>query len=111
MPDQAEQGLRSSVRFPLKLPVEVKTESAQELNAETANISSGGVLFHVDAEMSVGSVIEFSISMPASVLGTAKDVRVKCSGRVVRCDVDGERRAVAAIIDDYDFEHAAGAST
>jgi hypothetical protein len=97
--------MRSTVRFPLKLPIAVKTESEQH-SAETENISAGGVLFQVDADMSVGSTIEFTISMPADVLGAPTDVMVNCVGRVVRCTDDGGRRVVAAVIDEYRFERA-----
>ena len=101
---QSTDELRSAVRFPIKLPVAVTTEEQQEHLAETENISAGGVLFTVDAEMAPGSKIEFSIAMPASVLGTASDVMVKCVGRVVRCAEEGDRKSVAAVIDEYRFD-------
>ena len=94
--------MRSSVRFPLRLPVEVKTESHSH-SAETLDISSGGVLFQLDAQIKVGSPIEFSIVMPAEVLGTDSDVKVHCQGRVVRSFEDEGRNAVAAVIDEYSF--------
>lgn len=95
--------LRSSVRFPLKLPVEVRAEQ-NGVAGETQDISAGGVLFYMDSDLDTGSIIEFTISMPASVLGTATDVVVKCTGRVVRCSRQGERTAVAAVIDEYHFD-------
>lgn len=95
--------LRGAVRFPVKLPIEIKAEGAQHI-ADTDNMSAGGVLFHLDADMEVGSTVEFQISMPASVLGSANDVLVTGSGRVVRCSPEGGRRAVAAVIDEYRFE-------
>ncbi|HVP42169.1 MAG TPA: PilZ domain-containing protein [Terriglobales bacterium] len=101
---QSTDELRSSVRFPIKLPVAVTTEARQEHRAETENISAGGVLFTVDAEMAPGSKIEFAIAMPATVLGTSSDVMVKCVGRVVRCAEEGNRKAVAAVIDEYRFD-------
>jgi hypothetical protein len=52
----------------------------------------------------VGSTIEFTIAMPAEILGLGKDVLVNCVGRVVRCIPEGDGRAVAAVIDDYKFE-------
>lgn len=97
--------LRSSVRFPLKLPVQVRDEQSGVVG-ETEDISAGGVLFYMDAAMDIGSSIEFTISMPASVLGTATDVVVKCTGRVVRCSKQGDRTAVAAVIDEYHFDRA-----
>ena len=97
---------RSAMRFPIKLPVEVRAEEAATFPAETKDISAGGVLFYVDTAMAVGSSIEFNISLPAAVLGTPTDVNVLCVGRVVRCSEEGSRLAVAAVIDEYRFERA-----
>ncbi|HEX2328570.1 MAG TPA: PilZ domain-containing protein [Candidatus Angelobacter sp.] len=95
---------RSSVRFPLKLPITVRTADARELFAETADISAGGVLFHTRAALEVGTVIGFRIILPASVLGTDTDVLVNCKGRVVRSMNEQGKAAVAAVIDEYCFE-------
>ena len=100
-----ESPIRSAVRFPLRLPVAVK-DGLDEHQAETQNISSGGVLFAVDAEMKVGTEIEFAIAMPSEVLGAPTDVLVNCVGRVVRCSQEAGRRTVAAIIDEYRFDRA-----
>lgn len=102
---------RSSVRFPLRLPITVRTADAHEYFAETADISAGGVLFHTKSVLDVGTVIRFRIVLPASVLGTDTDVQVNCTGRVVRSldeksnlkDEHGNK-AVAAVIDEYCFE-------
>jgi hypothetical protein len=102
--EQSADELRSSVRFPIKLPVAVTTELNHEHRAETENISAGGVLFTVDIDMEPGSKIEFSIAMPSTVLGTSSDVMVKCVGRVVRCADEGGRKSVAAVIDEYRFD-------
>ena len=101
--EETSTELRTSVRFPLRLPIAIKT-SGKEHQAETQDISAGGVLFHLETEMKVGSPIEFRISMPAAVLGASTDVLVTGLGRVVRCTVEGERRAIAAVIDEYRFE-------
>jgi c-di-GMP-binding flagellar brake protein YcgR len=101
---RTNEDLRSSTRFPIKLPVEVRPEEAAKLQAETKDISAGGVLFYMDTAMAVGSRIEFNISLPAAVLGTPTDVHVLCIGRVVRCSEEGSRRGVAAVIDEYRFE-------
>jgi hypothetical protein len=100
------QELRSSVRFPIKLPIAVAADQTGEKTAETADISAGGVLFRVDSEMKIGSAIHFKIAMPASVLGTPTDVLVNCVGRVVRCADEDGQKAVAAVIDEYRFERS-----
>ena len=95
---------RSSVRFPLRLPITVRTADAREHFAETADISAGGVLFHTKTSLDVGTVIGFRIVLPASVLGTDTDVLVNCSGRVVRSLDERGKKSVAAVIDEYCFE-------
>jgi PilZ domain len=95
--------LQSAIRFPIQLPVVVKSKSG-ESRTETENISANGVLFRLDAEMPVGSPVDFTISLPADVIGTGADVQLDCRGRVVRsCDEDG-RRGVGVVIDEYRFE-------
>ncbi len=95
--------MRGAVRFPLRLPIAV-TAGENHHQAETQDISAGGVLFHLETDMEVGSNIEFRISMPGAVLGAPADVLVTGCGRVVRCSSEGDRRAVAAVIDEYRFE-------
>jgi hypothetical protein len=97
--------MRSAVRFPLRLPIAVRHDS-REHTAETKDISAGGVLFHVDEDMKVGSTILFTISMPAAVLGSPSDVLVNCVGRVVRCSMEDGKRCVAAVIDEYHFDRS-----
>ncbi|HET7207791.1 MAG TPA: PilZ domain-containing protein [Terriglobales bacterium] len=95
--------VQSAARFPIKLPVAVKSGSGDQA-AETTNISANGVLFQVDADMPVGSKVDFTISFPADVVGSDNDVRVDCTGRVVRkYDGDG-RHGVGVVIDEYHFE-------
>lgn len=96
--------LRSSVRFPLRLPITVRTNDAREHFAETADISAGGVLFHMNTELPINTVIHFRIVLPAAVLGADTDVLVNCTGRVVRCRDEKGKKAVAAVIDEYNFE-------
>jgi len=96
--------MQSAKRFPIKLPLSVKGK-AGESHAETANISANGVLFQVvDAEMPVGSMVDFTISLPADVVGATVDVRLDCRGRVVRNFEDSGRRGVGVVIDEYRFD-------
>ena len=95
--------VQSAARFPVKLPIAVKS-GADVRSAETQNISANGVLFEVDADMPIGSPVDFTISLPADVVGAAEDVRVDCRGRVVRSFEDGGRRGVGVVIDEYRFE-------
>lgn len=96
--------MQSAARFPLKLPVSVKSKAGEQ-TAETSNISANGVLFQVvDAEMPVGSMVDFTISLPANVVGAEADVQLDCRGRVVRSFEEGGRRGVGVVIDEYRFD-------
>lgn len=95
--------LQSAVRFPIKLPISLKSTAGESLT-ETQNISANGVLFRVDAEMPVGAPVDFTISLPAGVVGADADVQLDCRGRVVRSFEDEGRRGVGVVIDEYRFE-------
>lgn len=95
--------MQSAVRFPIKLPISVKSQTG-ERRTESENISSNGVLFEVDADMPLGSMVDFTISLPAEVVGAEADVQIDCRGRVVRSSEDGGRRGVGVVIDEYRFE-------
>ena len=95
--------MQSAVRFPIKLPISVKSKSGDSAT-ETQNISANGVLFHVDAEMPIGSMVDFTISLPAEVVGAETDVQLDCRGRVVRNFEEAGRRGVGVVIDEYRFE-------
>jgi hypothetical protein len=95
--------VQSAARFPVKLPIHIKSP-AGESDAETDNMSSNGVLFHHDVNMPVGSKVDFTISLPADVVGADADVKVQCHGRVVRSEQDGGRCGVGVVIDEYFFE-------
>lgn len=97
--------MRSAVRFPVRLPIAVR-DSGGEHQAETFDMSAGGVLFNIDAEMIIGSNIEFTISIPAGVIGAPADVMVSGEGRIVRSAPQDGRKQVAAVIDEYRFERA-----
>jgi len=105
--------VQAAPRFPIKLPVALKSagngsDAASSEGAgktiETENISANGVLFRMDADVPVGSAVDFTISLPADVVGAEVDVQVDCRGRVVRSFEDGDRRGVGVVIDEYRFE-------
>jgi hypothetical protein len=95
--------MQSAPRFPIKLPVAVKSNTGAR-PAETQNISANGVLFEVDADMPIGSMVDFTISLPADVVGADSDVQLDCRGRVVRSFDEGGRHGVGVVIDEYRFE-------
>ena len=95
--------VQSAARFPVKLPIAVKSDAGVQ-SAESQNMSANGVLFEVDADMPVGSPVDFTISLHAEVVGADADVKVECHGRVIRSNSEDGRRGVAVVIDEYRFE-------
>ncbi len=92
--------VRTAVRFPMRLPLQVTTEQG-EIDAQTENISANGILFTGPTLPAVDSRIEFTIRMPAAIMGTDEDVAIQCVGRVVRHQRQGDEIQAAAIIDEY----------
>jgi hypothetical protein len=76
------------------------------LTAETQNISANGVLFAMDNDVPVGSMVDFTILLPGDVVGSKKNVQIDCRGRVVRSFDDRGRRGVGVVIDEYRFERS-----
>ncbi len=95
--------LRASVRFPVRMKVQIQTDKGKE-DAETINVSASGVLFAFSRVLDPGSVIEVDMIMPSSTLGTPQDVRVHCQGRVIRCYRKSSTQVeVATVIDNYEM--------
>ena len=99
------EDLQSAPRFPLHLSASVKSEGSA-YSALTENISANGVLFAMDRDVPVGSMVDFTILLPAEIVGARRDVQIDCRGRVVRSFDDRGRRGVGVVIDEYHFERA-----
>jgi len=97
------EDLQSAPRFPLHLAASVKADGSSYA-AETENISANGVLFAMDKDVPVGSIVDFTLRLPAEVIGVRRDVQIDCRGRVVRSFDDRGRRGVGVVIDEYHFE-------
>jgi hypothetical protein len=97
--------MQSAPRFPLHLAASVKAQGSA-YSAETENISANGVLFAMDSDVPVGSLVDFTIMLPAEVLGGRQNMQIDCRGRVVRSFEDRGRRGVGVVIDEYHFERA-----
>ena len=92
--------MRAAVRFPLRLALHLKTEGGI-VEATTREISSNGLLFATTYLPKIGSSIEFTMDMPSEVMGSATDVSVHCTGRVVRHQHSEHESMAAAVIDEY----------
>ncbi len=97
--------MQSAPRFPLQLAVSLKSQDGAHA-AETRNISANGVLFAMDSDVPVGSMVDFTIVLPGDVVGSLSDVQLDCRGRVVRSFEESGRRGVGVVIDEYHFERA-----
>lgn len=99
--------VRTGKRFEVHLPIKVTSNQSPEAHeGETDNLSAAGVFLSLDSSLEVGSLVEFDITMPASVIGSDKDVRIHCNGRVVRSEgpkEGGKNSGVACVIDRYEF--------
>jgi len=106
---------RTGKRFPLELPIRIRQKGASADRGTTADMSAAGVYIHANTDLPVGSPIEFDITLPAKVLGTASDVEVHCTGRIVRKEGNGKngrgkkaKNGVACVIDQYKFIRSKG---
>src|SRR3979411_1641185 len=101
---QPGQELRTTRRFNLRLPVEVKyaADSVKQAKAHTRDVSSRGICFYFDSQIQPGSDIEFTLTLPPEITLT-ESIRVRCKGTVVRVDDGDGKVAVAAVIDEYEF--------
>lgn len=95
-----QNAVRASVRFPLKLSVQLETDEGP-IEAVTIDISANGLLFEADHLPQVGTRIVFTMTMPSAVMGSASDVSVHCTGRIVRHQTTDGLAKAAAVIDEY----------
>ena len=95
--------LRASVRFPVRMKVQIRTATGRE-DAETINVSASGVLLAFSRPLDEGSNIEVDMIMPSTTLGTPQDVKVHCQGRVIRSYIKGPTQVeIATVIDNYEM--------
>ncbi len=99
-PQQEKRGAR---RFPLRVPVTVDHENAPQA-VQLRDVSARGVCFYMEAEVTQGSPIGFTLTLPPEITLT-ESIRVQCKGRVVRVENgrDDGKLAVAAVIEEYEF--------
>lgn len=101
---QPQPEKRSTRRFSLDLPISVKflDNERRELAGHTRDVSSRGVFMFLDAELTVGSPIEFVMTLPPEI--TLSDpIRVRCTGKVLRVDKTAQEQGFAVAIEKYDF--------
>lgn len=70
--------------------------------AQTANVSSNGVLFQSDTKPMIGDPLEYVLTLTPE-MGLRKPVKIYCMGKVVRQD---EETRTAATLERYEFLRA-----
>jgi len=103
---QAQAERREEQRFPLRLPVIVKSvhNGVEEETSLTRDVSARGVFFYLDRNLAEGTPVELILTLPAEITLT-DSIRVRCRGKVVRLvsSINGGKTGVAAVIEQYDF--------
>jgi hypothetical protein len=101
---QAEK--RATRRFALRLPVSVNYtgDTGAAFAAQTRDVSARGICFYMDAPLTTGADIEFTLTLPPEITLT-ESIRVRCKGKVVRVESSqaDAKVPVAAVIDEYEF--------
>ena len=104
---EPQQEKRSARRFALRVPVTVdhgESKNGHNEIAQIRDVSARGICFYLDAALEQGAPIGFTLTLPPEITLT-ESIRVQCKGRVVRVEngrPDG-KRAVAAVIEEYEF--------
>jgi hypothetical protein len=100
-------------RYDLSLPVNVRLPISREAGqtGQTRDISTRGVYFTLHKELSAGTEVDFTLTLPAEIT-RGSEVFVRAHGRVVRIDrqhdEDAENVGVAAVIERYDIIRGEG---
>jgi len=105
---------RMARRYDLSLPVNVRLPINREPrshNGQTRDISTRGVYFTLQKDLTPGTEVDFTLTLPAEITrGT--EVFVRAHGRIVRVDKraedDQEAVGVAAVIERYDIIRGEG---
>jgi len=105
---QAQVERRTEQRFPLCLPVVVKTFEGglKEEASQTRDVSARGAFFFLESRLPEGAAIEMTLTLPSEITLT-ESIKVRCKGRVVRVldSAAGSKVGTAVLIEQYDFAH------
>jgi hypothetical protein len=79
---------RTAPRYDLSLPISVRVpleKGAISRTGRTRDISTRGVYFTIDKDLSAGAELDLTITLPAEVTG-GTEVLIRATGKVVRVD-------------------------
>jgi PilZ domain len=105
---------RTARRYDLSLPVNVHLPINKETithNGQTRDISTRGVYFTMQKELSPGAEVDFTLTLPTEIT-RGNEVLVRAHGRIVRVDKGDDEQfehvGVAAVIERYDIIRGEG---
>jgi len=105
---------RLARRYDLSLPVNIRMPINREPRShsgQTRDISTRGVYFTMQDDLTPGSEVDFTLTLPAEIT-RGSEVFVRAHGRVIRVDKraddDHETIGVAAVIERYDIVRGEG---
>jgi c-di-GMP-binding flagellar brake protein YcgR len=100
---------RTARRYDLSLPVIIRLpvdKESSSKNGKTRDISTRGVYFTVDEDLSDGAELDITLTLPSEVT-RGSEVFIRAMGKVVRVDKKPEngnsRVGVAAVIERYEI--------
>jgi c-di-GMP-binding flagellar brake protein YcgR len=100
---------RTARRYDLSLPVIIRVPVDKEIssrNGKTRDISTRGVYFTIDEDLSDGAELDITLTLPSEVT-SGSEVFIRAMGKVVRVDKRPENGAprvgVAAVIERYEI--------
>lgn len=107
---QAQPERRTEQRFPLRLPIVVKSFDGglKEETSQTQDVSARGAFFFLEQRLPEGATIEMTLTLPSEITLT-ESIKVRCKGRVVRLldKIEVGKVGTAVVIEQYDFAHEA----
>ena len=97
---------RRASRFELQVPLIVRWTNGSDLceaRAVSENVSSRGVYFSLPQGIKDGTPVEIELTLPSQIT-RAGPARMRCFGRIQRCEQeDGTRASMAAMLNKYEF--------
>ena len=100
---------RTAQRYDLSLPIIIRMPVEKEIlsrNGKTRDISTRGVYFMIDRDLTPGAEIDITLTLPAEVT-RGSEVFVRAMGKVVRVEKKPEngssRVGVAVVIERYEI--------
>jgi hypothetical protein len=102
----AFQERRRTSRLPLQVPIVLRWRNGSEMReARTVSedVSSQGVYFSLPEGIKDGTTVEIEMTLPSQVALSGPS-RVRCVGRVQRCEQEeGAKAGMAVSINRYEF--------